>query len=82
MINPAAMTGGNEKSKLHFTSQGESDLLVVRQTAKNLADQIARLQETVKELKGSIQEDQDTHNQARTQFTQRAIRIRRASQAA
>lgn len=65
------MTGGNEKSKLHFTNKGESDLLVVRQTAKTLSEQIASLQTTVKELKVSIQEEKDKYQEARTQLTQR-----------
>ena len=65
------MTGGNEKSKLHFTNKGESDLLVVRQTSKTLTEQIANLQSTVKELKVSVQEEKDKYQEAHTQLTQR-----------
>ena len=66
-----AMTGGNEKSKLHFTSKGESDLTVVKQTAATLTEQLAALQETYKELKTSIAEDKEKFNETRTQFAQR-----------
>lgn len=66
-----AMTGGNEKSKLHFTSKGESDLVVVKQTAASLNEQVTALQQTLKDLKASAQEDKDKYNQTRTQFAQR-----------
>jgi len=69
------MTGGNEKSKLHFTNKGESDLLVVKQTAKTLSEQISQLQATVKELKVSIQEEKEKYQQARTQLTQRTSEL-------
>ncbi len=70
-----AMTGGNEKSRLHFTSKGESDLVVVKQTAATLSEQITGLQETLKELKASLQEDQTKFNQTRTQFAQRQAEL-------
>lgn len=70
-----AMSGGNEKSKLHFTSKGESDLVVVKQTAATLNEQITALQETLKELKANAQEDEDKYNHTRNQFGQRKAEL-------
>ena len=49
--------------------------MVVKQTAKTLADQIVNLQDTIKELKASLQEDQTKHNQANSQLTQKQLEL-------
>jgi chromosome segregation protein len=65
------MTGGNEQSKLHFSHKGENDLAVVRQTAKNVADQVKWLQDSIKELNTSLNEEREKLNAARADVAQR-----------
>lgn len=61
-----SMSGGQDnKNKLHFSSKGETDLSVLKQTSKNLADQIRYLQDSLKELQSSLNEERDKSTAAR-----------------
>lgn len=61
-----SISGGNDnKSKLHFGSRGESDLSVLKQTAKSLADQIRWLKDSIKELENSLGEERSKLGKAK-----------------
>ncbi len=63
-----SMSGGQDsKSKLHFSSKGETDLSVLKQTSKNLADQIRYLQDSLKELATGLNEEREKATVARAE---------------
>ncbi len=55
--------GMDNKNKLHFSAKGETDLNSLRMKAKNLADDIKWLQDSLKELNASIAGDRDKLNE-------------------
>lgn len=65
------ISGGHDKAKLHFASKNETDISVMRQTSKNLSDQLQSLQEALKELTASANEDRERLSDARSQLAQR-----------
>ncbi len=69
------MTGGNERAALHFSTQGESDLAVLRQTAKSLADQVRYLQDLMKELAGNINDERKKLTVAREDYSQKSSEL-------
>lgn len=70
-----SISGGHEQTKMHFSNKGESDLSVVRQTAKSVADQVKWLQDTMKELAQSLNEDREKLNAARADFAQKTSEL-------
>lgn len=53
-----SMSGGNDnKARLHFGSRGETDLAVLKQTAKSLGEQVRWLKDSIKELEVGLQEE-------------------------
>ncbi len=61
-----SMSGGQDgKSKLHFSSKGETDLSVLKQTSKNLTEQIRYLHDSLKELQTSLNEEREKSTAAR-----------------
>jgi len=71
-----SMTGGKDaKSKYHFSSKGETDLGVLKQTAKSLADQIKWLKDSVKELTQSLNEDRKKQSEAKAELVKRKAEI-------
>ncbi len=66
-----SMTGGKEKSRMHFSHKGDSDLSMVRQTASSLNEQIRWLKETMTELATSLNEERDKLNAARGEHAQK-----------
>jgi chromosome segregation protein len=69
------MTGGNERAAMHFSTQGESDLSVLRQTAKSLADQVRHLQDLMKELAGNINDERRKLTIAREEYSQKSAEV-------
>jgi chromosome segregation protein len=65
------MTGGQDKARMHFSSKGESDLTVVRQTAATLSDQLRWLKDSIGELSASLNEERDKLNAARGEHAHR-----------
>jgi chromosome segregation protein len=61
------MTGGQEKSRMHFSNKGESDLTVVKQTANTLNDQLRWLKETVVDLNAGLSDEREKLNSARSE---------------
>ncbi len=70
-----SMTGGKEKSRLHFSSKGETDLGVLKQTAKNLADQVKWLKDSVKELTIQLSDERKKQNEERAELAKRKAEI-------
>lgn len=70
-----SITGGKEKNKLHFSSKGETDLGVLKQTAKNLADQLKWLKDSVKDLTQQLSEERKKQNQERVELAKRKAEI-------
>ncbi|HEY9787866.1 MAG TPA: chromosome segregation protein SMC [Candidatus Obscuribacterales bacterium] len=67
-----SISGGHDnKAKLHFSGRGETDLAVLKQTTKNLADQIRWAQESLKEIEAALQDERAKGNEARTELAQR-----------
>jgi chromosome segregation protein len=60
-----SITGGTEKSRMHFSNKGESDLTVVRQTANSLSDQLRWLKETIVDLNAGLTDEREKLNTAR-----------------
>jgi len=61
-----SMSGGNDsKSKLHFGNRGETDLSVLKQTVKSLADQVRWLKDSIKELESSLTEERGKLSKAK-----------------
>jgi chromosome segregation protein len=71
-----SMSGGVEqKSKMHFSAKGETDLAVVKQTVKNLADQLRWLQDSMKELAASLNDDREKLAQAKAVLAQKQTEL-------
>lgn len=71
-----SISGGNDnKAKLHFGSRGETDLAVVKQTAKSLAEQIRWLKDSLKELESSLSEERAKLSNARTVLAQKLAEL-------
>ena len=67
-----SMSGGNDnKAKMHFSSRGETDLAVLKQTSKKLAEEIRWLADQTKELNQSLVEERDKSTKARAEFGQK-----------
>jgi len=67
-----SIAGGlDQKKKMGFSAKGETDLAVVRQTAKNLVDQLRWLQDSIKELAASLNEERDKLGDAKAALSQR-----------
>ena len=67
--------GFDQKNKMRFSSKGETDIAVIKQTAKNLADQLRWLQDSMKELASSLNEERDKLNGAKTLLAQRTSEL-------
>jgi len=65
------ITGGQEKSKLHFSQKGDSDLTMVRQTASGLSEQLKDLRQSMSELASSLNEEREKLNAARGEYSQK-----------
>jgi chromosome segregation protein len=71
-----SISGGQDnKAKMHFSNQGETDLAVIKQTSKNLADQIQWLQNSMKELATGINEEREKATTARGLMAQRLTEL-------
>jgi chromosome segregation protein len=71
-----SITGGREKkSQFHFSSKGETDLGVLKQTAKNLADQVKWLKDSVKDLTQQLSDERKKQNEARGELAKRKADI-------
>lgn len=71
-----SMSGGHDnKSKMHFGRGGETDLAVVKQTAKSLGEQLRWLKDTIKELETSLNEERAKLSKAREVLTQRQAEL-------
>lgn len=66
-----SMTGGQEKSRMHFSHKGESDLTVVKQTANSLNDQLRWLKETMVDLNAGLTEEREKLHFARSENSQK-----------
>jgi chromosome segregation protein len=65
------ITGGHDKkSRLHFSSGQETDLNVIRQKTKTLAEEIRWLQDSTKELTGQLNSDRNKLNDAQAKQVQ------------
>jgi len=61
-----SISGGNDnKARMHFGSRGETDLSVLKQTAKSLAEQLRWLKDSIKELENSLSEERAKLNKAK-----------------
>lgn len=61
-----SISGGNDnKARMHFGSRGETDLSVLKQTAKSLAEQLRWLKDSIKELENSLAEERAKLNKAK-----------------
>lgn len=70
------MTGGiDQKAKLHFSTKGETDLTVLKQTSKNLADQIRWLQDSLKELAANVSDERERSNNARANLAHKKAEL-------
>ncbi|HEY9754844.1 MAG TPA: chromosome segregation protein SMC [Oculatellaceae cyanobacterium] len=63
--------GYDKKNKMRFAAKGETDIAVIKQTAKNLADQLRWLQDSMKELASSLNEERDKLSGAKQLLAQR-----------
>ncbi len=71
-----SIAGGNDnKNKMHFSSKGETDLGVLKQTSKNLAEQMRWLSDTLKELAINLDEERNKANEARALLAQRGAEL-------
>ncbi|MBN9394446.1 MAG: chromosome segregation protein SMC [Candidatus Melainabacteria bacterium] len=72
-----SISGGNDsaKSRLHFGTRGETDLAMLKQTAKSLGDQVRSLKDNLKEIEVSLAEDRNKLNGARTLLAQRLANL-------
>lgn len=71
-----SMTGGHDnRSKLHFSSKGETDLAVLKLTNKNLSDQIRYLQDSLKDLASAINEEREKATGARGDLSLRTSEL-------
>ncbi len=67
--------GGDGKGKLRFSNKGETDINVLKQTSKNLSDQIKWLQDSLKELAQTVNEEREKSNTARATFAQKKAEL-------
>lgn len=67
--------GADNKAKLHFSSRGETDLAVLKQTTKNLRDQVKWAQESLKETEIALNEERKKSNDARTELSQKLVEL-------
>lgn len=65
--------GADNKAKLHFSSRGETDLAVLKQTTKNLRDQVKWAQESLKETEIALNEERKKSNDARSELSQKLV---------
>ncbi|HEY9677628.1 MAG TPA: chromosome segregation protein SMC [Drouetiella sp.] len=71
-----SMSGGHDtKNKMHFSAKGETDLSVLKQTAKNLNDQIRYLQDSLKELASSLNEEREKSTTARADLIKKQAEL-------
>lgn len=71
-----SITGGKDnKSRFHFSNKGETDLGVLKQTAKNIADQVKWLKDSVKELNQSLTEERKKQSETRAELAKRKADI-------
>lgn len=71
-----SISGGiDNKSKLHFSSRGETDLAVLKQTAKTLADQLRWAQESLKDLETSLNDERTKSNEAKATLAQKQAEL-------
>jgi len=71
-----SISGGNDnKGKLHFGNRGETDLAVLKQTAKSLADQVRWLKDSLKELETALNEERGKLNNARQVLAQKSAEL-------
>ncbi len=71
-----SISGGvDNKSKFHFSSRGETDLAVLKQTTKNLRDQIKWAQESLKETEAALADERAKANNLRAELTQRRVEV-------
>jgi len=66
-----SITGGHEPAKMHFAEKGESDLNVVRQTAKSITEQVRWLKDSLKELTAGLSGERENLNQERSVLSQK-----------
>ncbi len=71
-----SISGGvDNKAKLHFSSRGETDLAVLKQTTKNLRDQIKWAQESLKETESALADERSKANSLRAELTQKLVEV-------
>jgi chromosome segregation protein len=71
-----SMSGGNDnKAKMHFSSKGETDISVLKQTSKNLGDQIKWLQDSLKDLTEGLSGEREKLTRARTSLAQKQAEL-------
>lgn len=67
-----SMSGGKDnKAKYHFSSQGETDLAVLKQTQRTVAEQIKDLKDSLKELSIALVDDRNKAGEARAELARR-----------
>lgn len=59
--------GTDSRSRMHFSQKDDSDLGALRQKAKNIAEEIKWLQDSLKELTTTLQQDRNKLNEMQTQ---------------
>src|SRR5579885_2541451 len=71
-----SISGGHDnKSKLHFSSKGETDIGALKARAKALVDDIRWLQDSLKELVASLNEDRARHKEASAVLAQKQAEL-------
>lgn len=71
-----SITGGKDnKARFHFSNKGETDLGVLKQTAKNVADQVKWLKDSIKELTQSLNEERKKQSESKADLAKRKVEI-------
>lgn len=71
-----SITGGKDnKSRFHFSNKGETDLGVLKQSAKNIADQVKWLKDSIKELTQSLAEERKKQSESKADLAKRKVEI-------
>jgi chromosome segregation protein len=71
-----SISGGvDNKAKMHFSSRGETDLAVLKQTTKNLKDQIKWAQESLKDTEAALTDERSKANTLRAELTQKLVEV-------
>lgn len=67
--------GQDNRSKLHFSNRGETDLAVLKHATKNLSDQIKWLQDSLKEISSSLAEEREKSIKTRAELAHKQAEL-------